>query len=148
MDAEDDQDLPYCTEDSGSKPGKEGVKGVVGICQTVCKQCGNRTDNNDGQRDHDDGAQEGSADCLEGIRQRIFDFVFHPAENGNQYDWWNDGRCIGNRGQRNEQELERSSLADGRGDGCPGGVGQSQAAPQCTAIKTGRKVNGVQEIMS
>ena len=38
---------------------------------------------------------------------------------------------VPNRGQRNEQELERSSLADGRGDGCPGGVGQSQAAPQC-----------------
>lgn len=86
MDAENDQDLPDRAEDGGSKPGQESVQSVIGIGQTVCQNCGNRTDDNDGQRNHDHGAQERSANGSEGIRNNLFNFVFYPAENSYQYD--------------------------------------------------------------
>ena len=131
MDAENDENLPESTENRRCEPGQESVQCIVSCCKTICKQGRNRTDDTDGQRNHDYCAQEGSTDRLEGIGKHVFDFLFDPAEYSHQQDRRNNCRCIGNRSQRDEEELQGGSLADRSGNACPGGIRQSQAAPQC-----------------
>ena len=131
MDAEHDKYLPESTEDRRCEPRQECVQCVVSGSKTVCQQSGNRTDDNDGQRNHDYCTQERSTDSLEGIGKHVFDFLFDPAEYSHQQDRRDNCRCIGNRSQRDEEEFQGSSLADRSGNACPGGIRQSQAAPQC-----------------